>query len=176
MFKIIGTLNFPDYAMALQISQIICRRFGLTLFPGFHGRNQNAVPSVRGLSVFVNDVSVRPVFSGRDLRKRKQSARSSNGKQSRGAYGPFHGADCFGKIDIWQDRQLITSVEAARREVIMSDYYTMKKLLIPFFSLLIAAFLSSCASEPAATTTTTTTRQTTVTEPTATQQTTTTRY
>ena len=66
MFEVIYFVDLPEHPMVFDISQVIRLAEGLMLFPGFHRWNQRTVPPVRGCSVFVNDVPVRPIYgSGR---------------------------------------------------------------------------------------------------------------
>ena len=63
VFEVIYFVDLPEDSMVFDISEVIRLAEGLILFPGFHRWNKHTVTPVRGCSVFVNDVSIRPIYS-----------------------------------------------------------------------------------------------------------------
>ena len=63
VFEVIYFVDLPEDSVVFDISQVIRLAEGLILFPGFHRWNKHTVTPVRGCSVFVNDVSIRPIYS-----------------------------------------------------------------------------------------------------------------
>jgi hypothetical protein len=64
VFEVIYVVDLPEHSMVFEISQIIRLAERLILFPSFHRWNKHTAPPVRGCSVFVRDVSIRPINSG----------------------------------------------------------------------------------------------------------------
>lgn len=63
MFEVIYFVDLPEYSMVFDISQVIRFAKRLILFPGVQRWNKHTVSPVRGCSVFVHDVSIRPIYS-----------------------------------------------------------------------------------------------------------------
>jgi hypothetical protein len=61
VFEVIYAVELSKHAMDFKISEIIRLTERLILFPGFHRGNKHTVQPIRGCSVFVNDVSIRPI-------------------------------------------------------------------------------------------------------------------
>ena len=66
MFEVIYFVDLPEHSMVFDIGQVIRLAERFIFVPSFHRWNKHTVPPVRGCSVFVNDVSTRPIYnSGR---------------------------------------------------------------------------------------------------------------
>ena len=63
MFEVIYFVDLPEDSVVFDISQVMRLTEGLILFPGFHRWNKHTVTPVRRCGVFVNNISIRPIYS-----------------------------------------------------------------------------------------------------------------
>ena len=63
MFEILDLVDLPDHSMLFDIGHVIRLGERLILVPGFRSWNQDTVLPVGRSSVFVNDVSIGPLYS-----------------------------------------------------------------------------------------------------------------